>query len=64
MPRKQRFKPSRKAKPMIEAVPQPMLDRPSSSANAAGQEPGPREGGRHEGHSGDGERERIGAVTT
>jgi hypothetical protein len=43
MPRKQRFKPSRKPKPMIEAVPQPMIDRSSSSTGAAGQESGPRE---------------------
>ena len=64
MPRKQRFKPSRKPKPMIEAVPQPMIDRSSSSTTAAGQEPGPREGGRHEVHPDDVESERIGPVTT
>jgi hypothetical protein len=51
MPRKQRFKPSRKPKPMIEAVPQP---------EAAGREPGLREESRHEVHPDHVESERSG----
>lgn len=43
MPRKQRFKPSRKSKPMTEAAQHPKTDRAASAMDAAGLEPGPRE---------------------
>lgn len=43
MPRKQRFKPSRKPKPLMEATQHPRTDRAASAMDAAGLEPGPRE---------------------
>jgi hypothetical protein len=43
MPRRQRFKPSRKPRPMVEAAQHPMLERAASTMDAAVLEPGPRD---------------------
>jgi hypothetical protein len=57
MPRKQRFKPSRKPKPRIEAAQHPQPDRAASAMDAAGLEPGPRETEQSEIHPDDVESE-------
>lgn len=61
MPRKQRFKPSRKPKPMpmAEATHGPMTGRTSSARNASGLEPGLRETERREVHPDDVESEGL-----
>jgi len=57
MPRKQRFKPSRKPQPMTEASQNPATDRTRSMGGDASQEPGGREPLRHEVHADGVERE-------
>ncbi len=60
MPRKQRFKPSRKPKPMseaAEAAQHPITERATSETDAADLEPGPRDPERPEVHPDDVESE-------
>jgi hypothetical protein len=57
MPRRQRFKPSRKPKPTSEAEQHPITERTASELDAADLEPGPRESERSEVHPDDVESE-------
>jgi hypothetical protein len=58
MPRKQRFKPSRKPKPMVEATQEPNPNGTAPTNGAAHLEPGSKETERVEAHHDDVERER------
>ena len=57
MPRKQRFKPSRKPRPMTEASQSPTIDRTSATGDDASRAPDARDPVRHEVQLGDRERE-------